>query len=121
MTDHPFRTAGWGPAELPRAKKLLAEFRAEREQEGRDADAEERERSERPIVWDPEQPPDLHQIRALTGGVSLLHVLRTNALDRDLTWVLPPDVLPGVSQLHGLPVVHAAVPGPLLAHWVRPS
>lgn len=42
--------------------------------------------------------------------------LRENALADDLIWILPADLLPGVTQLYGVPVQHATVPAPVLAH-----
>lgn len=73
-----------------------------------------------PAPAEPSPPSDpVAQLRELTEGAILLERIRVAGLAADLTWVLPPDVLPGVAELHGLPVVHAPVPGPLLAHWVR--
>lgn len=60
-------------------------------------------------------------LRLLLPGLLLLDRLRTVALDDDLVWVLPRDVLPvaagdPTARLYGYPVLHADVPAPLLAH-----
>lgn len=57
--------------------------------------------------------------RSLCAGRPVLSRLKQHNLADDLTWVLPPDLLPGRAELDGVPIVHADVPGPLLAHWVR--
>lgn len=45
--------------------------------------------------------------------------LRMAALDQDLVWVLPSNVLPGVTTAYGIPVLRAEIPEPLLAHTGR--
>ena len=57
--------------------------------------------------------------RSLCAGRPVLSRLKRHNLADDVTWVLPPDLLPGRDELDGVPIVHADVPGPLLAHWVR--
>ncbi|MBN9739428.1 MULTISPECIES: hypothetical protein [unclassified Pseudonocardia] len=57
--------------------------------------------------------------RSLCAGRPVLSRLRRHDLAGDVTWVLPPDLLPDLDELDGVPIVHADVPGPLLAHWVR--
>ncbi len=58
-------------------------------------------------------------VRSLSAGRPVLSRLKQHGLDNDVTWVLPPDLLPDRDELDGIPIVHADVPGPLLAHWVR--
>ena len=57
--------------------------------------------------------------RSLCAGRPVLSRLRRHNLADDVTWILPTDLLPDLHELEGVPVVHADVPGPLLAHWVR--
>ncbi|MBC3189497.1 hypothetical protein H7X46_00235 [Pseudonocardia sp. C8] len=57
--------------------------------------------------------------RSLCAGRPVLSRLKRHHLADDVTWVLPPDLLPEYDELDGVPIVHADVPGPLLAHWVR--
>ncbi|ANY10640.1 hypothetical protein [Pseudonocardia sp. HH130630-07] len=57
--------------------------------------------------------------RSLCAGRPVLSRLRRHDLADDVTWVLPPDLLPDLDELDGVPIVHADVPSPLLAHWVR--
>lgn len=52
----------------------------------------------------------------LRDGVLLLYRLREQALDKDLAWVLPGDLCPGLHTLYGLPVRRGDVPRPMLAH-----
>lgn len=40
------------------------------------------------------------------------------AREDDLVWVLPADVLPGVTEAYGLPVLRAEIGEPLLAHRI---
>jgi hypothetical protein len=40
--------------------------------------------------------------------------LRAVMLDTDMVWILPPDVLAGVSAAYGIPVVRADVPEPMI-------
>lgn len=43
--------------------------------------------------------------------------LQSVALDEDLEWLLPTDVLPGCTQLFGMPVRHVdGIDAPYLAH-----
>jgi hypothetical protein len=64
-------------------------------------------------------PIDLEQLELLTEGVVLQYRLRELYVDQDLQWVLPHEFLPQLTHLHGLPVLHADVPYPLLAHKVQ--
>ena len=57
--------------------------------------------------------------RSLCAGRRVLSRLKQHNLADDVTWVLPPDLLPDLDELDGVPIVYADVPGPLLAHWVR--
>lgn len=50
-------------------------------------------------------------------GLEQLTRLREAALDVDLVWVLPDDVFAGATEVYGLRVIRADVPGPLLAHF----
>lgn len=51
-----------------------------------------------------------------------LYRLRDAALDVDLVWLLPPDLFAGATEVYGLRVIRAEVPGPLLAHYtVEPT
>lgn len=62
----------------------------------------------------------LDDVRKLTDGVALLYRLREHRLDDDddMQWVLPRDFAPDLAKLHGLRVVYADVPHPMLAHRV---
>ncbi|WP_031165986.1 hypothetical protein [Streptosporangium roseum] len=54
---------------------------------------------------------------AILAPLLALHErLEAAALDADLFWVLPPDVLAGVTKVYGIPVIRAEVAAPLLAH-----
>lgn len=47
--------------------------------------------------------------------------LESAALDNDLAWVLPTDVLPGVTMAYGLPVLRMDGVSPMLAHRMQGS
>ena len=59
---------------------------------------------------------DYGEFAVLAPLLVLLNRLRSARLDADLAWLLPPDVLPGVTSAYGLPVIRAAVDHPMLAH-----
>ncbi len=58
-------------------------------------------------------------VQSLRTGRVLLARLRHHGMAEDCTWVFPPDLLPDHDELDDIPVVHAPVPAPLLAHWIR--
>ena len=47
--------------------------------------------------------------------------LESAALDDDLAWVLPADILPGVTMAYGLPVLRMDGVTPMLAHRMEGS
>lgn len=58
---------------------------------------------------------DYGEFAKLAPLMVLLDRLRMAGIDDGLIWVLPSDVLAGVTQAYGLPVARADVPEPLLA------
>lgn len=59
---------------------------------------------------------DGHDLKQLVPGMLILDRLRTAMLADDVVWLLPRDLLPGVTMYRGYPVVHADVKAPMLAH-----
>lgn len=64
-------------------------------------------------AWFPEA---LQLVQVVEKADVLRDRLETYGLGENLVLVLPHDVLVGVTEADGLPVVHADVPGPMLAH-----
>lgn len=61
------------------------------------------------------------QFRSLSAGFVLHARFAETALADDLVWILPWEVLPRVTSLYDVPVEHAEVAEPMLAHRVRRS
>lgn len=47
--------------------------------------------------------------------------LESASLNEDLAWILPTDVLPGVTMAYGLPVLRMDGVSPMLAHRTQES
>lgn len=60
--------------------------------------------------------PDFGEFDKLAPLLMTLKRLQVHALDQDLVWLLPADVLAGVTSAYGLPVIRGAVDQPMLAH-----
>jgi len=56
---------------------------------------------------------------SLRSGLVKMRRLQEAMLDDDLAWILPMDLLQDVTALYGVPVIHAAVPVPFLAHRIQ--
>jgi hypothetical protein len=61
------------------------------------------------------------ELAMLTPLLVTLQRLQQAMLDTDLEWVLPYLLLPDASRIYGLPVTHAPVPVPMLAHRTPPQ